>query len=266
MILPEATIKLLERNVIQFSEQRPSLMRLGQATKKGLLFYGPPGTGKTHTIRYLANAVPNQTVFLITAEQVKLLSDYMTLARLLQPSLVVIEDVDLIARERESHDNPASEGLLNKLLNEMDGLREDAAIVFILTTNRPKSIEAALVARPGRIDQAIEFPMPDQVGRERLLSLYGQSVQIEAEVARNFVSQTTGVSAAFIKEAIRRAIQFSLLRGDGNRLSQNDFGQALEEMLYAGGVLNRALLGAGGENCQFHIGANNADGTKTGRA
>lgn len=89
----------------------------------------------------------------------------MTLARLLQPALVVIEDVDLIAREREDMRQPGEETLLNKLLNEMDGLREDADILFILTTNRPKCFEAALTARPGRIDQAIEFPLPDEVGR-----------------------------------------------------------------------------------------------------
>ena len=76
------------------------MAKFRQATKKGLLFYGPPGTGKTHTIHYLAKALAGHTTLLITAEQVALLSEYMTLARLLQPSIVVMEDVDLIARER----------------------------------------------------------------------------------------------------------------------------------------------------------------------
>jgi cell division protease FtsH len=60
------------------------------------------------------------------------------------------------------------EVLLNKLLNEMDGLREDAEVLFILATNRPDQIEPALVSRPGRIDQAIEFPLPDEEGRAKL--------------------------------------------------------------------------------------------------
>ena len=88
------------------------------ATKKGLLFYGPPGTGKTHTIHFLAKALKGHTMLLISAEQVALLDEYMSLARLLQPSIVVIEDVDLIARDREKMDSPCEEVLLNKLLNE----------------------------------------------------------------------------------------------------------------------------------------------------
>jgi hypothetical protein len=81
---------------------------------------------------------------------------YMELARLLQPAMVVIEDVDLIARDRGEMGGPCEEALLNKLLNEMDGLREDADILFVLTTNRPQELESALAGRPGRIDQASE--------------------------------------------------------------------------------------------------------------
>ncbi len=73
----------------------------GFQTKRGILLYGPPGTGKTHTIRYLAGNLPGTTTLLITAEQVGLLPHYMSLARLLQPAMVVIEDVDLIARSRD---------------------------------------------------------------------------------------------------------------------------------------------------------------------
>src|SRR6185436_7139140 len=163
------TLDLLDRNVIRFVTQRPRLAALGQATKKGLLFYGPPGTGKTHTIHYLAAALQGHTTLLIAAEQVAYLDQYMSLARLYQPSIVVLEDVDLIARDRESLDSPCSEALLNKLLNEMDGLREDANILFILTTNRPRSLEQALASRPGRVDQAIEFPLPDAEGRRKLV-------------------------------------------------------------------------------------------------
>ena len=88
VILPAFTLALLERNVIQFVKQREKLAQYRQATKKGLLFYGPPGTGKTHTIHYLARALEGHTTLLVSAEQVGLLSEYMTLARLLQPSIV----------------------------------------------------------------------------------------------------------------------------------------------------------------------------------
>ena len=94
-----------------------------------------------------------------------LLSEYFALARLMQPAMLVIEDVDLIARNREQLDAPCDQVLLNRILNEMDGLAEDADLFFILTTNRPEQIEPALAARPGRIDQAIEVPLPDTEGR-----------------------------------------------------------------------------------------------------
>ena len=98
LILPRETLELLERNVIQFVEQRSRLLQFGQPTKKGILFYGPPGTGKTHTIHYLIGTLKRHTTFLISAGQVGLLAEYMILARLLQPSIVVLEDADLIAR------------------------------------------------------------------------------------------------------------------------------------------------------------------------
>ena len=78
--------------------------------------------------------------------------------------MLVIEDVDIIARNREQMGSPCEEVLLNRILNEMDGLAEDADLFFVLTTNRPEQIEPALAARPGRIDQAIEIPLPDAQG------------------------------------------------------------------------------------------------------
>ena len=108
----------------------------------------------------------------------------MNLARLLQPAMVVIEDVDLIASDRDDM-GPCEESMLNGLLNEMDGLKEDADILFVLTTNRPEQLEGALAGRPGRIDQAIEVPLPDDLGRKKLVQLYGKGLRIDdAIVAR----------------------------------------------------------------------------------
>ncbi|MBO0751478.1 MAG: AAA family ATPase, partial [Bradyrhizobiaceae bacterium] len=88
VILPAGTMKLLDRNVFRFIENRDRLRRLGQSTRKGILLYGPPGTGKTHTIRYLASNLPDHTTLIITAGQIGLLAIYMNLARLLQPTMV----------------------------------------------------------------------------------------------------------------------------------------------------------------------------------
>jgi cell division protease FtsH len=247
VILPARTLELLERNLLRFVTLRPKLNGLGLATKKGLLFYGPPGTGKTHTIHYLAGALHGHTTLLITAEQVGLLDEYMTLARLLQPSVVVIEDVDLIARDRTTMDSPCEEILLNKLLNEMDGLRADAEILFLLTTNRPEALEAALASRPGRVDQAIEFPLPDEEGRAKLVRLYARGMDVPEEVLRVTVQRTEGVSASFLKELMRRSAQFRLEQDGTGSLALEDVEAALDELLFSGGSLNRKLLGGWAE-------------------
>jgi ATPase family associated with various cellular activities (AAA) len=243
VILPENTIALLERNITKFISARQHIKRLGLSAKKGLLFYGPPGTGKTHTIHYLASQLPEHTTLLITAEQVGLLDEYFRLARFLQPSVIIVEDVDLIARAREQMGSVCEEVLLNKLLNEMDGLREDADVLFILTTNRPDQLEPALAARPGRIDQAIEFPLPDEQGRAKLVRLYSRGLDMSEDVVNSIVAKTKGVSPAFIKELMRRAAQFQFERSHDGQLQQHSVDAALEEILFSGGSLNLRLLG-----------------------
>jgi len=243
VILPERTLRLLERNVHEFIEHRAGLKQLGLAAKKGLLFYGPPGTGKTHTIHYLASQLRDHTTLLITAEQVGLLEQYFQLARFLQPAMIVIEDVDLIARAREQLRSACEESLLNKLLNEMDGLREEAELLFILTTNRPDQIEAALASRPGRIDQAVEFPLPDEDGRRKLLHLYARGLTVPEEVANAIVKKTQKARGAFIKGLMRRSAQYRLQGGKERALELADLECALDEMLFSGGSLNRKLLG-----------------------
>ena len=235
LVLPEKTVALLERNVFRFAKRRKELRALGLQTKKGLLFYGPPGTGKTHTLHYLIGKLREEyTTILITAEQVGYLDEYFAIARLLEPVIVIIEDVDIIGRNRDEM-SVCTESLLNKLLNEMDGLKEDADILFLLTTNRPESLEDALKNRPGRIDQAIEFPLPDDSGREKLVRLYACGLELSPELTARLVTQTKGASAAFIKELLRRSAQFLLERDPQCRcLEHSDTEKAIDELLHAG--------------------------------
>ena len=98
----------------------------------------------------------------------------MVLARLLQPAMVVIEDVDLIARDRDEMDSPCEEVLLNKLLNEMDGLKEDADILFVLTTNRPEELESALAAARAASTRRSSFRCPTTMAaRSSFVSMAG---------------------------------------------------------------------------------------------
>jgi len=243
IILPAATLATVERNVLTFAAQRPALRALGLSGQKGILFHGPPGTGKTHCIRYLAARLESHTTLLITAEEMGLLPEYMALARLLQPALLVIEDADLIARARTERDSACDEVLLNRLLNELDGLRERADVFVILTTNRPDTLEPALASRPGRIDQAIEFPLPDEALRRRLIDLYARGMSLPAALADDFARRTDGASPAFIKEFLRRVAQHHLEAGSPPEVSRATADAALREMLFSGGALNARILG-----------------------
>jgi ATP-dependent 26S proteasome regulatory subunit len=167
------------------------------------------------------------------------------LARSLQPALVVLEDVDLVANERMPQLGNASP-LLFALLNVMDGLDEDADLTFLLTTNRADVLEPALAARPGRVDQAVEIGLPDPEGRRRLLELYGSGVEMRLANPEAIVARTEGVTASFIKELVRKAALVAAAAGDGTgRLTVADehVARALDILLDEGAGLTRALLG-----------------------
>ncbi|HTU88366.1 MAG TPA: ATP-binding protein, partial [Solirubrobacteraceae bacterium] len=176
VVLPEAVIDRVERHALGIAAHRDALLGAGQHLKRGLLLYGPPGTGKTHTTRYLIGQMARYTRFLLTGRALQAIGSIAELARDLQPAVIVLEDVDLVAEHRGF--GPGSSSVLFDLLDAMDGAAPDADLLFLLTTNRADLLEPALAARPGRVDVAIEIDLPDDAGRKRLLSLYGRSVPL----------------------------------------------------------------------------------------
>jgi hypothetical protein len=247
VILPEATMTLLERNTLRFLQHADVLRRSGRSVKRGLLLHGKPGTGKTYTAKWLAQSLPEVTTILLTGEQLWLIRPCCQIARLLAPSLVIMEDVDLIATERDERRHPAYQITLHQLLNEMDGLASDAEVIFLLTTNRPQALEPALAARPGRIDQAIEFPLPDAECRRRLLELYGRGLTLSLDDPDRLIARMEGASPAFVQELVRKSALIAAEEGstdDGSlRLDDHHFDLALQELLLGGGELTRNLLG-----------------------
>jgi ATP-dependent 26S proteasome regulatory subunit len=155
IVVADRVLERVERHTIGFARQPDRLLAAGRHLRRGLLLYGRPGTGKTLTAMYLAGQQPDRTVLLVTGRTLGLLRRSCELARLLAPSTVVLEDVDLIAEER-TRQEPGRTTLLFELLNEMDGLADDVDVVFVLTSNRPELLEPALAARPGRVDLAVE--------------------------------------------------------------------------------------------------------------
>jgi ATP-dependent 26S proteasome regulatory subunit len=194
---------------------------------------------------YLAAQMQGRTVIVLTGGAVGSIETACALARLLEPATIILEDVDLIGTERE-HQSVGANALLFELLNQMDGLGEDADVLFILTTNRPDFLEPALAARPGRIDLAIEVPLPDDACRRRLFDLYSKGLKLELADLGVWVRRTNGVSAAFIRELLRKAAVLTAeADGTGPELVVTDrqMEEALAELLVAGGPMTRALLG-----------------------
>ena len=111
-------------------------------------------------------------------------------------------------------------------------------------SRKPRRIDRDL--RSGRVDQAIEFPLPDEVGRAKLARLYSQGLQLSDELIASVVRNTEKVSAAFIKELMRRTAQFHLEQNGTDQIELRDIENALDEMLFSGGSLNLKLLGAEG--------------------
>jgi ATPase family associated with various cellular activities (AAA) len=240
IILPQGLLERIERQSIGFAKHAEKLLAAKRHLKRGLLLHGPPGTGKTFTAMYLAGRMPDRTVLLITGRAVNLLGEACAMARALQPATLILEDIDLIAQDRQG--DPGSTPMLFELLNQMDGLAEDADILFVLTTNRPEVLEPALKSRPGRIDLALEVPVPDLECRRRLFELYGRGLKISAPLD-DYLQRTQGASAAFIRELFRRTALYAA-EGTGElELKESHFSEALHEMLMDGGPLTRSLLG-----------------------
>lgn len=124
VVLPESVFRQIERHKIDVATHRAALRDAGQHLKRGVLLFGPPGTGKTHTTRYVVGQLSGCTVFLLSGQSLHLVGAVSGLARELQPAVVVLEDVDLVAEDRGF--GPGTSPVLFDLLDVMDGAAADA--------------------------------------------------------------------------------------------------------------------------------------------
>jgi ATP-dependent 26S proteasome regulatory subunit len=128
----------------------------------------------------------------------------------------------------------------------MDGLADDVDVVFVLTSNRPELLEPALAARPGRVDLAVEVPLPDAACRRRLLELYGRGLTLRVAAMDQLVERTEGVSPAFIRELLRKAALLAVGPGDDIVVEDGHLTQAIRELVADGSGVTRRLLGWSG--------------------
>jgi hypothetical protein len=246
VVLPVGVLDAIERHVVGVGVDADRLRAAGQHLKRGVLLYGPPGTGKTHTVRYLLSRLVDRTVVVLSGRALtRLLPAAVSLARRSQPSVVVVEDVDLIAEDRALA--PDSNPWLFELLNRIDGVDGDADVTFLLTTNRVEVVERALIERPGRIDLAVEIPAPDADCRLRLLRLYAAATDLDISDDTVLVPHTEGVTASFVRELVRRAVITRLPEtgaGERVRLTEDTLLEELAELQGRAHALTRSILGA----------------------
>jgi hypothetical protein len=246
VVLPEPVLDRIERHAFAIAEHRTALVAAGQHLKRGLLLFGPPGTGKTHTAGYLLGRMTEYTRLVLTGRSLGAVGSVTELARDLQPAVVILEDVDLVAADRSF--GPGGSPVLFDLLDAMDGAAADADLLFVLTTNRADLLEPALAARPGRVDVAVEIDLPGAEARRRLLELYGRNVPLQLSDAdfEAVVERSDGVTASFVKELLRRAV-LEALRQEGvlTTVSGDHVMRALDDLLDSTQSVTRALLGVG---------------------
>jgi len=231
IILDDDVREMLNRNIFDFHRRRDELQKHGVPCKKGVLFYGPPGTGKTYTCQYIYSNLKNVTTLVVTGQSLLHVKTICNLARMLQPSLLVLEDVDLIFSSREINLYSTA---LGDLMDELDGFQSQEPVTFLLTTNAIDRLEQAIKDRPGRINQCIYFGPPNARLRKLYIERYLQGYDYSQLDLDQVVNETRGTTQAFLKELIYRAVQIALedpsRNGEMVSLRNADFTTALHEM------------------------------------
>ena len=213
---------------------------VGIEPPSGVLLHGPPGTGKT----MLAKAVANETdatfikmagselVRKFIGEGARLVRDLFELAAEREPAIIFIDEIDAIAAKRtESKTSGDAEvqRTMMQLLSEMDGFDERGEIRIIAATNRFDMLDRAIL-RPGRFDRLIEVPNPDVEGRERILEIHTQEMNLDDDVDLGaFATETDGLSGAELASLATEAGMFAI-RDARTTVQQSDLHDALEKV------------------------------------
>lgn len=226
--------------IVDFLHNPEKYAEIGANLPKGALLVGPPGTGKTLLAQAVAGEA-NVPFFSISgSEFVEMfvgmgaakVRDLFKQATEKAPCIVFIDEVDTIGKKRDGNfsSNDEREQTLNQLLTEMDGFDGTKGVVILAATNRPESLDPALL-RPGRFDRRIPAELPDLKGREAILKVHAKKVKTEEDIDYNAIARATaGASGAelanIINEAALRAV-----RGGRSLVSQADLEESVEVVI-----------------------------------
>lgn len=225
IVLEPKIEEALVRNVLDIQQKREALQSKGIPTRRGVLLYGPPGTGKTFTCRYLAECLTDTTILAVSGSGLRNVTQCFSLARSLAPTLLILEDADLVFSERERNFQNQT---LGNMMDELDGLKENDRVSVLMTTNSIERIERAIRDRPGRISQAIYLGPPSAPLRERYLRHHLRDEELERIDLAKVCGISEGASQAFLIAWVHRARQFALEAGE---MSTECFSDALDEMI-----------------------------------
>lgn len=235
----EAKAALAE--IVDFLHNPSKYTSIGAKLPKGVLLVGPPGTGKTLLAKAVAGEAQVPFFSISGSEFVEMfvgmgaarVRDLFKQAQEKAPCIVFIDEIDAIGKKRDNGPmggNDEREQTLNQLLTEMDGFDGGKGVVILAATNRPESLDKALL-RPGRFDRRVPVELPDLQGREAILKVHARNVKISSQVDwRSIALSTSGTSGAELANIVNEAALLAV-KDNRQQVEQRDLEEAIETVL-----------------------------------
>ena len=230
------------QEIIDYLRQPSRYTKVGARIPHGVLLSGPPGTGKTLMARAVAGEAKVPFFSVSATEFVEMfvgvgaarIRDLFEKAKKVAPSIIFVDEIDSIGRQRSSNvsigGNDEREQTLNQLLVEMDGFEASQSVIVIAATNRPDILDAALL-RPGRFDRRVEVSLPDRNGRLSILKLHAGRVAMAPEVDLDGLARRTpGFSGADLANVVNEAA-LAAARDGRDRVTQSDLESAYDKVI-----------------------------------
>ncbi|EQI26994.1 ATP-dependent zinc metalloprotease FtsH [Clostridioides difficile] len=228
--------------IVDFLHNPEKYKKIGAQMPKGALLVGPPGTGKTLLAKAVAGEA-NVPFFSISGSEfvemfvgmgASRIRDLFKQAKEKAPCIVFIDEIDTIGKKRDNGSglggNDEREQTLNQLLSEMDGFDGGIGVVILAATNRPDSLDKALL-RPGRFDRRIPVELPDLGGREAILKVHAQNVNVSSDIDYNAIARSTsGASGAELANIVNEAALLAVKSGR-DIVEQQDFDESVETVI-----------------------------------